>query len=114
MTPFTFDNGSYSINRNWVAQEARAIKRRYEEGYGVDRGQWKRAYDAAMFRATMEADIKQRAYDQQQADRYWAVSVGIEEIERRMDNCDPYSVSEIAEFWRLKSLAKFLEENIYA
>lgn len=114
MTPFKFDNDKFTINRDWVAQETRAIKRRYEEGYGVDQGQWKRAYDAAMFRATMETDIKQRQHEQQQADRYWAVSVGIEEIERLMDNCDPYSATETAEFWRLKGLAQFVEKNIYA
>lgn len=114
MTPFNFTAGQFAINRNWVAQETRAIKRRYEEGYGADQGQWKRAYDAAMFRATMETDIKKRRCEQQQADRLWAVSTGLTEIERLMDNCDPYSVTEIDEFWRLKSLAQFLERNIYA
>lgn len=112
MTPFKFDNDKFTINRDWVAQETRAIKRRYEEGYGADQGQWKRAYDAAMFRATMETDIQQRLHDHEQASRAWALKVGLAEIQRRIDNCDPYS--EVDRFWRLKSLAQFVEANSHA
>lgn len=114
MTPFTFTGGKYTINRNWVARETRAIKRRHEEGYGVAPNQWRRSYEAAMFRAEMETDIQQRLHDQEQASRAWALKVGLAEIQRRMDNCDPYSTRDIAERWRLRSLAQFLEENGYA
>lgn len=114
MTPFIFTEGKFAINRIWVAQEARAIKRRYEEGYGVEQGQWNRAYEAAMFRAEMETDIQQRLHDQEQASRAWALKVGLAEIKRRIDNCDPYSTRDIAEKWRLKSLAQFVEANSHA
>lgn len=114
MTPFTFTGGKYTINRNWVARETRAIKRRYEEGYGVEPDQWHKAHQAAMFRAKMETEIKQRGYDTQKADREWAITVGIAEIKRRMNNCDSYVASEVKEYWRLKSLGQFLEENGYA
>ena len=113
MTPFTFDNGSYSINRDWVARETRAIKRRYEEGYGVKQGQWRRAHEAAMFRARMETDIKHRVYDKQQAERNWAIEIGIAEIKRRMDQCVPFT-KDVEEHQRLGFLAHFLEENGYA
>jgi hypothetical protein len=114
MTPFIFDNGIYSINRDWVAKEARAIKRRYEEGYGVERDQWHKAHQAAMFRAKMETEIKQRLHDEQQSYRSWAINVGIAEIKRRMNNCDSYVARDVDEYWRLSSAAKFLEENGYA
>lgn len=113
MTPFIFDNGTYSINRNWVAQETRAIKRRYEEGYGVAPNQWRRSYEAAMFRAEMETDITQRVYDKQQAERNWAIEVGIAEINRRMDQCVPFT-KDVEEHQRLVFLARFLKENGYA
>lgn len=114
MTPFIFTAGIYAINRDWVAKETRAIKRRYEEGYGVEPDQWHKAHQAAMFRAKMETEIKQRLHDEQKSYREWAITVGIAEIKRRMDNCDPYITREVDEYWRLKSLGQFLEENGYA
>ena len=112
MTPYNFTADKFTINRSWVAQETRAIKRRYEEGYGADQGQWKRAYEAAMFRAEMETDIQQRLYEKQQADQAWAIRVGAEHIEKLIDRCDPYT--GVSERWRLKSLAQFLEANSHA
>ena len=114
MTPYIFDNGTYFVNRDWVAKEARAIKRRYEEGYGIEPDQWHKAHQAAMFRARMETDIKQRLHDQQELYRAWAITVGLKEIKRRMDNCDPYIARDVDEYWKLSSAAKFLKENGYA